>query len=136
METSNEGEATMRRNIVAAAVIGGIAFVIGCGVLVVGARWALAGPFDRLTAAVERHGNQTSAAGERAGKPIAEGLSNLAERVDRHGTSVTEAGRAIASPRVTMLGPVSITDQEPIRVQGVQGKDGSLPVDVKLPPKK
>jgi hypothetical protein len=136
MTTKSEGEAFMRGNIVAAAVICGIAFVVGCGVLVLGARWALAGPFDRLTAAVERHGDLTSAAGERAGKPIEAGLSQLAEQVDRHATSITEAGRTIASPRVTMLGPVSITDQEPIRIQGVQGKDGSLPIDVKLPPKK
>jgi hypothetical protein len=136
MATKSEGEVFMRGNIVVAAAVFGIAFVIGCGVLVLGARWALAGPFDRLTAAVERHGDLTSAAGERAGKPIEAGLSQLAERVDRHAASITEAGRTIASPRVTMLGPVSIIDQEPIRIQGVQGKDGSLPIDVKLPPKK
>ena len=126
----------MRGNIVTATVIAGIAFVLGCGVLILGARWAIAGPFERLTAAVERHGDLTSAAGERAGKPIALGLERLAERVDRHATAITDAGRTIASPRVTMLGPVPITDQEPLRVQGIQGKDGSLPVKVELPPKK
>jgi hypothetical protein len=126
----------MRGNIVAAAAIFGIAFVLGCGLLVLGARWAIAGPFERLTTAVERHGDLTSAAGERAGKPIAFGLERLAERVDRHAGAITEAGRTIASPRVTLLGPVSITDQEPLRIQGIQGKDGSLPVNVQLPPKK
>jgi hypothetical protein len=126
----------MRGNIIAAAVVFGIAFVFGCCVLVLGARWAIAGPFDRLTAAVERHGDLTSAAGERAGKPIEVGLERLAERVDRHAAAISDAGRTIASPRVTMLGPVPITDQEPLRVQGVQGKDGSLPVKVELPPKK
>jgi hypothetical protein len=136
MDTKSGAAVSMHGNIVAAAAVCGIAFVLGCGVLVLGARWALAGPFDRLTAAVERHGDLTSAAGERAGKPIEAGLSHLAERVDRHAAAITDAGRTIASPRVTMLGPVSITDQEPIRVQGVHGKDGSLPVDVKLPPKK
>jgi hypothetical protein len=126
----------MRGSIVAAAAVFGIAFVFGCGLLVLGARWAIAGPFDRLTAAVERHGELTSAAGERAGKPIALGLERLGERVDRHAGAITEAGRTIASPRVTMLGPVSITDQEPLRIQGIQGKDGAVPVKVELPPKK
>ena len=126
----------MRGNIVAAAAVFGIAFMFGCGLLVLGVRWAIAGPFDQLSAAVERHGDLTRSAGEKAGQPIALGLERLAERVDHHAGAITEAGRTIASPRVTMLGPVSITDQEPLRVQGIQGKDGSLPVRVELPPKK
>ena len=69
-------------------------------------RWAIAGPFDRLTAAV-----------------------------DRHAEAVKQAGGTIASPRVTILGPVPVTDQEPIRIQGI-GSDASLNVNVQLPPKK
>ena len=126
----------MRGNIVAAAAIFGLALILGCGILVIGARWALGGAADRLCDAVERHGQMTSAAGERAGKPIEQGLERLAERVDRHSSAITEAGRTIASPRVTMLGPVPITDQEPLRIQGIRGGDGAVPVDVQLPQKK
>src|SRR5690348_5559082 len=114
---NDEAKAPLRGNIVLAAAVFGVALVIGCGVLVVGMRWALGGAAAQLEAAIERHVTLTQSAGDRAGKPIEAALSHLADRVDRHGGSIVEAGRTIASPRVTMLGPVPITDQEPIRVQ-------------------
>jgi hypothetical protein len=35
-----------------------------------------------------------------------------------------------------MRGPVPIVDQEPLRIQGIQGQEQSIPVNVKLGPKK
>lgn len=122
----------MRGNIVLAAAVFGLGVILGCAVLVLGARWALAGAADRLAAAVERHGDQTRSAGERAGQPIEAGMDRLGERVAKHAAAVEESGRAIAAARVTLLGPVSVIDQEPIRVRGIRGADGSLPVDVEL----
>jgi hypothetical protein len=122
----------MRGNIVLAAAVFGLAVVLGCGVLVLGFRWAFAGAAETLAASIDRHGELTRSAGERAGQPIEAALTELAGRVDKHSLAVAEAGRTIATPRVTLLGPVPIVDHEPIRIQGTRGDDRSLPVDVQL----
>lgn len=126
----------MRGNIVLAAGVLGLALVIGCGVLVLGIRWSLNGAADRLAVSIERHGEMTRAAGDRAGQPIHDALTDLAGHVDKHAAAMSEAGRNIGTARVTLLGPVPIVDQAPLRIQGTRGDDKSLPVDVQLQGKK
>jgi hypothetical protein len=121
----------MRGNIVLAAAIAGLAAIVACGVLVVGARWALVGAADRLSVAVDRHAELTRAAGDRAGEPIGAALDRLGGRVATHAGAIEHAGKTIATPRVTMLGPVPIIDKQPLRIRGSR-EDGSLPVGVKL----
>ena len=121
----------MRGNIVVAAVVLGVCGILACAVLVVGARWALVSAAERLSVSVDRHGEQTRAAGDRAGEPIGAALDRLSGRVESHAKSIEDAGETIAKARVTLLGPVAVIDQEPIRIRGTR-KDDSLPVGVKL----
>src|SRR5687768_4654337 len=121
----------MRGNIVLAAVVLGLCAIVACGVLVLGGRWALVGAADRLSVAVDRHAELTRSAGDRAGEPIGAALERLSGQVAAHGEAIERAGTSIATPKVTMLGPVPIVDQEPLRVRGTR-EDGSLPVGVKL----
>jgi hypothetical protein len=126
----------MRGNIVLAAAVLGLCAVLACGVLVFGARWALGGAAEQLSEAVDRHAQQTSSAGDRAGEPIRAALDNLGGRVARHAEAIEHAGTSIAAARVTLTGgPVSVTDEAPIRIRGFH-EDGALPVDVHLDGKK
>jgi hypothetical protein len=122
----------MRGNIVLAAAVFALGVVVGCLVLVFGVRWALNDAADRLAESVQRHGDLTRSAGERAGEPIQTALNGLGERVAQHAAALEKSGQMISVPRVTLLGPVPIIDQEPLRVRGIRGQDGSLPVDVQL----
>ena len=117
----------MRGNIVLASALAGLAAIVACVVLVVGARWALVQAADRLSTAVDRHAQQTHAAGE----PVGVAIDRLTAQVETHAQAVERAGKTIAVPKVTMLGAVPIIDQEPLRVRGARD-DGSLPVGVKL----
>ena len=107
----------MRGNIVLAAATFAAGFILGCVVLVWG--------FDR---ALLRHGELV----REAGRDVGGGLGNLRAGVDRHGQAVVSAGEVISKPRVTHEGPVPILSPEPLRVRGVHGEDGSLPVDVQI----
>jgi hypothetical protein len=122
----------MRGNIVVAAAVFALGFVVGAGVLVLGFRWALVDAADRLNGSIDRHGQLTQRGAEQAGQPVRAAINDLASRVDGHAKAVTDAGRTIGNPRVTMTDPVAIVDHVPIRVQGTRGDDRSLPVDVQI----
>ena len=85
----------MRGNIVLAAAIFGLALVAGCVVLVVGVGMVARDATGRIVTAVERHGDMTSHAGEKAGLPIEKALDRLSAKVDEHGEAVTIAGRSV-----------------------------------------
>jgi hypothetical protein len=135
----------MRGNIVAAAAVFGIAFVLACMLVVLGVGRAIENAGGRIAEAVAEHGQLTRNAGQQVGSPIQTGLEGLNATVKEHaqamrsagqaiqsaGNSIESAGQAISAPNVTMRGPVPVTAEQPVSIRG-PSQGGSLPVDVEM----
>lgn len=101
----------MRHPIVLAALAGGLCFVVGCVVLVVGMRMALVAAANDLGHAVSRHGEVLQSA------------------VKEHGGAIATAGSTIAHPSVKFEDPIQV--KEPLKIRGIHD-DGTLPVAPKV----
>jgi hypothetical protein len=119
--TLKDGASVMRGNIVIAAALAGGGLVLASIILVVGLTMALNRSADRLADAVDRHANNVTSAGNAAGSPIAQALSQINTSVALHADAVATAGQMVSRPLVTMKSPVPIVDEQPLRIQGTVG---------------
>jgi len=111
----------MRGNIVIAAAIAGVGFVIASIIFTVGISRALNSSGDRIADAVDRHATQVQSAGNLVGAPVARSIERMTETHAKHGDAILATGKILSQPTVTWQSPLPIVDERPLRVQGTVG---------------
>ena len=111
----------MRGNIVIAAAIAAVGFIVASVIFTVGISRALNSSGDRIADAVDRHATQVQFAGNRVGEPVAKAIGEMNQTHARHGDAIIATGKILSQPTVTWKSPLPIVDEQPIRIQGSVG---------------
>jgi hypothetical protein len=111
----------MRGNIVVAAAIAAVGFIVASVIFTVGISRALNSSGERIADAVDRHATQVQFAGNRVGEPISKAIDQMNQTHAKHGDAIITTGKTLSRPTVTWQSPLPIVDERPLRVQGTVG---------------